>query len=279
MKRTLVDGIPPALVSGPLKARHILILYVACVFVGAAMGFRFFRGADGEVRLQVMRSVAHSLAAVLMLLVALVIPEIRRSLPLLYSLRGKRLDFVDAASFLALNSTWVLGVAMLLFNASIVFLNPELFHTMGFRTRPLVIDHAKVAVLLFMSTCIAPFVEELVFRGLLQNLWMNRFGVWPGILMSAIAFGAIHGQYAGMAIGAGVLYSLVYLRYASLWPGMLLHAAYNLLVFPVTPWIDVFLRKDPQNFTDPASWLPQIVASTLFVPSLIFFWRRFRPTA
>ena len=78
---------------------------------------------------------------------------------------------------------------------------------------------------------LAPVVEELTFRGLGYTL-LERFGRWAAIVLVGIAFGLAHGLVD--ALPALVVFGmcLAYLRSrtGSVYPGMILHAAYNSLV-------------------------------------------------
>jgi membrane protease YdiL (CAAX protease family) len=75
---------------------------------------------------------------------------------------------------------------------------------------------------------VAPFTEELLFRGLGFSL-LARFGRWPAILAVGVAFGLYHGLV--QALPELVLFgcALAWLRAktASVFPGMLLHATFN----------------------------------------------------
>ena len=53
----------------------------------------------------------------------------------------------------------------------------------------------------------APVVEEIFYRGLLQRSLERRFGVWPGILGSALLFGVSHFQL--LQLPALVLFGVV----------------------------------------------------------------------
>ncbi len=75
---------------------------------------------------------------------------------------------------------------------------------------------------------VAPFVEELLFRGLGYSL-LERFGRWPAILTVGVAFGLYHGLV--QALPELVIFgcALAWLRSKtrSVYPGMLLHATFN----------------------------------------------------
>jgi hypothetical protein len=74
-----------------------------------------------------------------------------------------------------------------------------------------------------------PFVEELNYRGVGLALTRDRFGVWPGIAITAIAFGLAHGLLVALPVLTifGVVLAIVRERTQSLYPAVLLHAIFN----------------------------------------------------
>jgi hypothetical protein len=78
----------------------------------------------------------------------------------------------------------------------------------------------------------APVFEELAFRGLLYPTLRLRLPPWPAALASAALFGVAHGYglhgFAAVT-WSGMIWALGYERTRSLLPGMLAHAASNLL--------------------------------------------------
>jgi putative hydrolase of the HAD superfamily len=75
---------------------------------------------------------------------------------------------------------------------------------------------------------IAPFVEELTFRGVGQSL-LRFLGRWPSIVVVGIAFGLAHGLVEALLVlvpfGAGLAWLRD--RTESVLPGMLVHALFN----------------------------------------------------
>lgn len=74
--------------------------------------------------------------------------------------------------------------------------------------------------------------EELFFRGWLQGLLTDRFGIWLGILLTSIIFGLLHYLSATYAIYAGLtgLYlGVVYLLSGNLFIVMTVHALYDFI--------------------------------------------------
>ena len=76
----------------------------------------------------------------------------------------------------------------------------------------------------------APIVEELVYRGLLQGSFVRRLGRWPGTVIVAVWFAAVHFQpielpgltVIGLVLGACALLT------GRLGMGVVAHLAFNL---------------------------------------------------
>ena len=83
-----------------------------------------------------------------------------------------------------------------------------------------------------------PLAEELAFRGFLLPLAAKWLGVAGGILLTGLAFSAMHGpqyewhwQYIVLLTMAGAVFGLARWRYASTMASMVLHSSFNLTVF------------------------------------------------
>lgn len=90
-------------------------------------------------------------------------------------------------------------------------------------------------LLVLLVVCVAPFVEELVFRGVLLSGLASRLPVTWAIVVSGLIFGGVHlpdFNFAWYPVPALILLGLalgwlrVYSR--SLWPCIVLHATNNL---------------------------------------------------
>ena len=90
----------------------------------------------------------------------------------------------------------------------------------------------QFALTLLVAALAVPFGEELLFRGVLYT-WLRRWGVVVAIVVSALIFGLNHGINVVFAatVVLGVLLALAYERSGSIWPGIVGHILYNLLVF------------------------------------------------
>lgn len=75
---------------------------------------------------------------------------------------------------------------------------------------------------------IAPFVEELTFRGLGQSL-LRFLGRWPSILVVGGSFGLAHGLVEALLVLIPFGVALAYLRDRtnSIVPGMIVHGLFN----------------------------------------------------
>ncbi|NTW28298.1 MAG: CPBP family intramembrane metalloprotease [Coriobacteriia bacterium] len=78
---------------------------------------------------------------------------------------------------------------------------------------------------------LAPFAEELVFRGVLLRSLRKRWGIPVAIVGSSVVFALAHFSgydFVPIALTAVIL-GWLYVRSGSLWVSMVAHSAYNLL--------------------------------------------------
>jgi uncharacterized protein len=83
----------------------------------------------------------------------------------------------------------------------------------------------------FATIVIAPWTEELAFRGYLYSTLAGRFGYWPGAVVSSLAWASLH-LTSGVLIaftGVGVVLCWLRRRTGSLLPGVGLHGTWNAL--------------------------------------------------
>ena len=87
------------------------------------------------------------------------------------------------------------------------------------------------------AVILAPFAEELVFRGMLLRFFIDRGWVKSGVILVSLGFALLHGFsepgpgwqiYTSASFFFGsVILCLLYIRGKSLWPPIIFHAAYN----------------------------------------------------
>lgn len=86
-----------------------------------------------------------------------------------------------------------------------------------------------MALSVVLVALVAPFVEELAFRGMVLPVIGDRLSAWPAIVLSAAIYGAYHLDVwlfvPTMVLGLALAW-LAWTR-RSLWPAIALHVLYN----------------------------------------------------
>lgn len=103
---------------------------------------------------------------------------------------------------------------------------------------------SSAALVPILFTCVAaPVLEEMLFRGVILRGFLRQYSRTFSILWSSALFGLAHlNIYQLMtAFAIGIVAGWLYERCRSLWPCILLHAAYNTFVTVYNDWL----------FTDP----------------------------
>ena len=102
----------------------------------------------------------------------------------------------------------------------------------------LLADSVSLAAAAFLGTTIAPWFEELFFRGLLQPVLVRVTGVIPGILLASLPFALLHApQYSWswrhvlIITVAGACFGWRRHKTGSTGAAWVMHAGYNLLLF------------------------------------------------
>ncbi len=97
-------------------------------------------------------------------------------------------------------------------------------------TRLFGLSATGLLVTVLIAGAFGPFVEEIVFRGVVYGGLADLMPDWLAVLVSAVLFGALHfSLYLFVpAVFVGIALALIYRRSGSLWPAIMLHAAYNL---------------------------------------------------
>jgi membrane protease YdiL (CAAX protease family) len=73
------------------------------------------------------------------------------------------------------------------------------------------IPEEKLRVISIMAVLIAPSIEEIFFRGFMQPALVKSFGIFGGIVLTALVFGFSHAQYLdySTALAAVIVIGLV----------------------------------------------------------------------
>ena len=98
-------------------------------------------------------------------------------------------------------------------------------------------DPALIALALFFW--IGP-AEEIFWRGFVQERLMNRFGARSGALWGVALYTAVHipsmnPMLCLAALLCGLFWGGLYYRFRSLWPGIISHALWDLVIFVILP--------------------------------------------
>lgn len=139
---------------------------------------------------------------------------------------GRLLGIVLAVVAAGLWGEWLMGrlsEALHLANHWTEWFDPDLVWAPG----------SVLTISLLEYVVFAPIFEEIAFRGLLYAILRRRFRFVPAGMISAGIFAAAHGYgWIGFisVFWSGLLWAWIYEKTGSLIPGMIAHAANNLLV-------------------------------------------------
>lgn len=100
--------------------------------------------------------------------------------------------------------------------------------------------------LLFIAG-LAAVGEELLFRGVIQRIFVRQFGqAWPAIIFSAFLFAALHLQFYGFLprFALGILLGAIYWYSGSLWVSILAHFVYDGVLIVLVYLNPVLLNED-----------------------------------
>ncbi|WP_417453268.1 CPBP family intramembrane glutamic endopeptidase [Kiloniella sp.] len=107
------------------------------------------------------------------------------------------------------------------------FVNPqlEMLAPQGFKWDAYIITMIATGI-------IAPFGEEVVFRGVILGWLDQKFGKYIAILISSLLFASTHGIPALIPalMVAGIAFSLIVYKSQSLWPAIILHSGFNMFM-------------------------------------------------
>jgi membrane protease YdiL (CAAX protease family) len=81
----------------------------------------------------------------------------------------------------------------------------------------------------FFAVVVAPITEEILFRGILLRFLKNHWSTTPAQIVSALCFGAAHGEWVAFfpLVGLGLLFGHFYLKSGKLLVPILTHSLFN----------------------------------------------------
>ena len=170
---------------------------------------------------------------------ALVIAEIfLLGLLWLYLRKGDRMAAVHLDRWSKMPLMLTVGIAVILIGAGLAFNwaygeyvvpNVEVQAELR-RLFAAIPDTVPNSILLFVTIAmVAPLLEEILFRGLLQNSLSKQLPAWAAIALSAVIFGAMHMDYYAMPplVLMGAIFGVIYHLTGSLRITILLHMINN----------------------------------------------------
>ncbi len=134
------------------------------------------------------------------------------------------------------------ALALLLGMSTFIYMYHELLSMLNIKAPPPLIEkilkNSDVSSLLWICfgiIILAPITEELIFRRFLFGFLAPRCGFIPALLTTAGIFAAIHfSLYSLPALFfLGIAFQLIYLKFGSLYPAILLHAFNNAIAVNV----------------------------------------------
>lgn len=165
-----------------------------------------------------------------------------------------------------------------------IWLNEQLSLDMPEHVERLLVDIMRQPLGYLFIGILAPVAEEVVFRGaVLRSLLTVMEGRWRwgAIAVSAVIFGAVHGNESQFlhAVLTGVLLGWMYERTRSIVPGLVCHWVNNSLAFLATnlaPGIDDMKLVDLAGGSQLRVVLWLVFSLCIFVPALYQMNRRLK---
>lgn len=115
-----------------------------------------------------------------------------------------------------------------------------------------IIDEENIWITAIFTVIVAPIGEELIFRKLIIDR-THKYGGVVCIILSALVFGLMHGNFYQFfyCFGIGMILGYMYYSTGKIVPCMLLHATINFVGSVVPTWLSPILEQmetlDPTN--------------------------------
>ena len=110
-------------------------------------------------------------------------------------------------------------------------------------------EHVSQRILLgLMAVIFAPFVEELLFRGILFTTLQQYLPRWIAVWGSAIFFGLVHANMVSLIplTLLAVLLTRLYERTGNLWAPIFAHAIFNSINIGLMLWLPEMIETNTQ---------------------------------
>ncbi len=155
-------------------------------------------------------------------------------LPILFVLRKRNVTWADLGFQKATPNVLALGCGLTILLLGVNLVNNLVMWAIGVQVQAQefagLFDRLdQPGLFLFMGVVIAPLFEEATFRGFLFGGLRQKFGWQKSALISSVIFGAGHLSIAAFipTFALGLLFSYLYQKSNSLWPGIIIHTVIN----------------------------------------------------
>lgn len=94
-------------------------------------------------------------------------------------------------------------------------------------------DVAGFTFAFLIAVIIAPFVEELFFRGFVLQTLAKKISPFWGVVLTALIFASVHFEFRSIMplLILSVVLNVLYLKTKSIWPGIVFHVMNNSIAF------------------------------------------------
>ncbi len=123
---------------------------------------------------------------------------------------------------------------------------------------------------IFVIALIPAIAEEVLFRGVLQRIFSDKYGVHRGIWLSAIIFSAVHFQFYGFVprMFLGVILGYIVHYSSSIFPAILAHFTNNLISVLVAYFLGAEMLENTGYLDAQMLWV--ILASVITSGVILF---------
>ena len=155
----------------------------------------------------------------------------RRRLDDIYSFKPLHIAIGFASAILLYAIFWVgNALSTQLFH----FARPEIAGIYSTRAQA-----SPLAIGLLLFFWVGP-AEEIFWRGFVQERLYGRYGRTGGYLIASVIYAAIHVfgfnfMLFMASLICGLFWGAMYVRYRSVWPGLISHSVWDVLIFVVIP--------------------------------------------
>ena len=133
----------------------------------------------------------------------------------------------------------------------------------------MVFEGGSPLMIILSVMILAPFIEEVLFRGLIINELKGKMPFVLVIIIQALIFGLIHGNWLQIAYASilGILLGLISTWSRSVWPAIILHISMN-----GTPFLSELLWDSTQIEQFVSDYrIPVTVTSGVLVIAIMYF--------